>query len=377
MPRRAIAHILPWANVGGTELATVRLADAMRAGGHDSVLYVLDDPKAGEVADLVRDHGFPLARYAHAVPRRANPLPYLAATARLAIDFRRRGIGLVHGADVTGACFAAQAGRLAGARVSSHVRCGHPHLTAIDRWLLKPVERFLFVSGATMGEQDFTWPPGCAEVLYDAAVPPTPLPARAAARAHYGLPEDALVFGMAARIHPQKDHASVVRAAATLRARHPGVRFLMAGDYAQPAHAETFAGLEALMAETGTRDLFVFSGFEDQMARFYAAIDVFVLATHTEGFPLVILEAMGAGRPVIASDVGGVREAVADGVTGFLVPDRDPAALAAAMAALADDPARLAAQGAEAAHMAGTRFGLKRFQREVEAFVTRMLGPAA
>ncbi|OYX13328.1 MAG: hypothetical protein B7Z15_07600, partial [Rhizobiales bacterium 32-66-8] len=288
MPRRAIAHILPWANVGGTELATLRLAEAMRAGGRDTVIYVPDD--AAEVADLVRDHGFALARYAHAVPRRANPLPYLVATARLALDFRRRRIGLVHGADVTGACFSAQAGRLAGARVSSHVRCGHPHLTAIDRWLLKPVERFLFVSGATMAEQDFAWPPGCAQVLYDAAVPPTPLPAPAGARAHYGLPEDALVFGMAARIHPQKDHAGLIRAAARLRARHPQVRFLMAGDHAQPGHRETFARLDALMAETGTRDLFVFSGFEAQMARFYSAIDVFVLATHTEGFPLVILE---------------------------------------------------------------------------------------
>ncbi|OYW30865.1 MAG: hypothetical protein B7Z45_11005 [Azorhizobium sp. 12-66-6] len=86
MPRRAIAHILPWANVGGTELATLRLAEAMRAGGRDTVIYVPDD--AAEVADLVRDHGFALARYAHAVPRRANPLPYLVATARLALDFR-------------------------------------------------------------------------------------------------------------------------------------------------------------------------------------------------------------------------------------------------------------------------------------------------
>ncbi|MEW6254328.1 MAG: glycosyltransferase family 4 protein [Pseudomonadota bacterium] len=376
MPRRAIAHILPWGNVGGTELATLRLAEALRAGGYENVVYVPRLPGAESVVDLVRESGFPFARYAQVAPRKANPLPFLANITRLALDFARRGVGLVHGADLAGAYFTARAARLSGARATSHVRCAHPRLAAVEHWLLKPVERFVFVSHATVEEQDFACPPSAADVLYDAALPPASY-ARAQARAHYGLPADALVLGMAARIHPQKDHASLIRAAALLKPYHPGLRVLMVGDHRDtPAHRTRFAELECLMAETGTRDMFVFPGFEAQMPRFYAALDVCLLASHTEGFPLGILEAMGAGLPVIASNVGGVREAVEDGVTGMLVGDADVPGFAAAIRRLAEDPALIARMGAAARDAALGRFGPERFAREAQAFARRMLGPA-
>ncbi|MEW6122222.1 MAG: glycosyltransferase [Pseudomonadota bacterium] len=375
MRRRVIAHVLPWGNVGGTELATVRLAGALRAGGYANRLYVPHLPGADEVADLVRDHGFPLGRYTQVAPRKANPLPFLANTAGLAADFVRNGVGLVHGSDIAGAYFTAWAARLSGAHATSHVRCAHPALAPVERWLLKPVERFLYVSRATIGEQDFSCPPDAVEVLYDAASPPAPVP-RAEARAHYGLPPEALVLGMAARIHPQKDHESLIRAAAILKPRHPGLRFLMVGDHSQEAsHRARFAVLEALMAETGTRDMFVFPGFEDRMARFYAALDVCLLASHTEGFPLGILEAMGAGLPVIASDVGGVSEAVEEGVTGFLAPDGDAAVFAQAITRLAEEPGLRARMGEAARAAARDRFGPARFAREAVAFAGRMLGP--
>lgn len=375
MARRVIAHILPWANVGGTEVATVRLAAALRDHGYANILYVPDLPGAAEVADLVRDHGFALARYAQVAPRRAFPLPFLANVARLAAGFRRRSVGLVHGADIAGACFTALAARAAGARATSHVRCAHPSMTDIDRWLLKPVERFLFVSRATEGDQDFPCALERAEVLYDAAVPPAALVPRHEARTHYGLPGDAVVLGMAARIHPQKDHASLIRAAGLLRRTHPGLRFLMVGDFSEEAsHRAHFAQLEALMAETGTRDMFVFPGFEGDMARFYGALDVALLASHTEGFPLGILEAMGAGLPVIASAVGGVSEAVEDGRTGFLVPDGDAAAFATAIAHLADGGALRHRMGEAARAEALTRFGPERFARQAADFARRMIG---
>lgn len=377
MARRVIAHILPWANVGGTEVATLRLAAALRAHGYANVLYVPELPGAAEVTDLVRDHGFALARYTQVAPRRSFPLPFLANVARLTASFRRRGVGLVHGADIAGACFTALAARAAGAHATSHVRCAHPTMTDIDRWLLRPVERFVFVSRATQGDQDFPCPPERADVLYDAAVPPASLVPRGEARAHYGLPENALVLGMAARIHPQKDHASLIRAAGLLRATHPGLRFLMVGDFSEEAsHRAQFAQLETLMAETGTRDMFVFPGFEGNMARFYGALDVALLASHTEGFPLGILEAMGAGLPVIASAVGGVAEAVEDGRTGFLAPDGDAAAFAVAMARLADDEGLRLRMGDAARTEALTRFGPERFARQAADFARRMIGPS-
>lgn len=373
MSRRVIAHVLPWANVGGTEVATLRLAGALRDGGYANRLYVPRLPGAEEVADLSRDHGFPVSRYDQIAPRKANPLPFFASCARLAAGFVREGVGLVHGADIAGAYFTAWAARLSGAQATSHVRCAHPAMADVERWLLRPVQRFAFVSRATMGEQDFPCPPAKADVLYDCAEPPPAFP-RAAARAHYGLEGEDVVFGMAARIHPQKDHDSLIRAAARLKDAHPRLRFLMVGD-CTGVHREQFARLEALMAQTGTRGRFVFPGFEANMARFYAACDVGLLASHTEGFPLGILEAMGAGLPVIGSDVGGCAEAVEAGVTGFLAPDGDVGAFAAAIGRLAEDATLRAAMGAAARARAATRFGPDRFARDACAFAARLIGP--
>jgi glycosyltransferase involved in cell wall biosynthesis len=74
-------------------------------------------------------------------------------------------------------------------------------------------------------------------------------------------------------------------------------------------------------------------------------MDLFVLSTHWEGLPLVILEAMAQGLPVVATAVDGVPEAVADGETGYTVPHADPAALADALGRLLDDPVRATAMG--------------------------------
>ena len=75
------------------------------------------------------------------------------------------------------------------------------------------------------------------------------------------------------------------------------------------------------------------------------AADIFVLSSRQEGFPITFLEAMAAGKPVIATDVGGCAEAVADGETGLIVPPENPQALAEAISALISDPGRARAMG--------------------------------
>ncbi|GGF65086.1 hypothetical protein GCM10007301_26100 [Azorhizobium oxalatiphilum] len=369
-----IAHIIPWTNLAGTELATLRLAEAAREMGYDNVLYLPDTPDAATLDALYVSRGFPTARFRMPQVSLRRPWPYLANTLALMRDFRRRGVRLVHNGEVMGAYFTALAGRLAGARVISHVRADHPQCTDIDRLLLRPVEHYLYVSASAARHQDFPVRPGQGEVLYDAAPPPpAPVP-RAAARAHYGLPDDAIVFGMPARVSWQKDHATLIRATAQVMRARPDVHVLVVGDTdADAAHREQFAVLTALLAETGTGSHVHFPGFEGEMGRFYAAIDGLVLSTHTEGFPLVLLEAMSLDLPVVATNVGGIPEAVADGETGILVPHEDAPALASAMLRLAEDTPLRAAMGQAGRRRVEERFGRSRFARELSAVYARLL----
>ena len=141
-----------------------------------------------------------------------------------------------------------------------------------------------------------------------------------------------------ARMHPQKGHTYLLQAAAQV----PNATFVLAGD------GPLRAALEAEARDLGVAGRCVFLGERLDVADLLAAADLFVLPSLFEGLPVSVLEAMAAERPVIATAIGGTDEAVAHESTGLLVPPKDPAALAAAIRRLQDDPAaarRLAVAG--------------------------------
>lgn len=357
---------MPFSNIGGTERATLRLAEAAAHCGFENTLYC---PRGAE--DLKRfyhGHAFSTASYDQVEPSYHHPLPYLRASQALAHDMKRRHVRIVHCADILGAHYAAMAGRLAGAYVVSHVRCQHCSITRRDQTFLYPVQKFVFVSKSTWDTFGMNVPPEKAQVLYDGvpAMDSTDVP-RVEIRSRYGLPPDAPVVGMASRVHPCKDFESLILAAKIVAQTFPACRYLIAGDYErEPAHREHFRNLRQMLEETGMSDRFVFAGYEADMPQFFSAIDLFVLSSHGEGLPLVILEAMSAGKAVVATDVGGVREAVQDQQTGLLVPESSPEALAEALLALLGNPERLESF-ARAAREVGLRdFSEKLFQRRVK-----------
>ncbi|MGL4555658.1 MAG: glycosyltransferase, partial [Gemmataceae bacterium] len=98
--------------------------------------------------------------------------------------------------------------------------------------------------------------------------------------------------------------------------------------------------LEELVRREGLAERVVLGGFRPDLEAVLPGLDVAVSSSHTEGLPVALMEAMAAGRPVVATAGGGTPEVVEDGVTGHLVPRNDPAALAAKVIALLDDPAR-------------------------------------
>lgn len=338
MSAPVIAHILPWANIAGTEIATLRLAQIAASLGYRNLLYVPEGPATANFEAFAASYGFRTVRYRQIAPERRNPWPYVRNTFQLAASFVRNKVSVVHCSEIMAAYFAAWAGRIAGAGVISHVRCDQPPQGRLEQMLLHPVQRFVFVSHNTLMRGAVPCSPPRAQVVYEGVPLSCPSSTMQAARSHYGLPSDAFVVGMAARFSPRKDHETLVRAAAILAQRHSDIHFLLVGDHAAPHAQDLVAQLKAAMRLSGTRRFFHFAGLETRMERFYAAIDLKVLATHFEGMPLVLMEAMAAGKPVVASRVSGIPEVVVDGRTGLLVPPREPQALAEAIAAFALSP---------------------------------------
>ncbi|MFF5183532.1 GT4 family glycosyltransferase PelF [Streptomyces sp. NPDC000345] len=161
----------------------------------------------------------------------------------------------------------------------------------------------------------------------------------------------------AGRVDPIKDLETLVRAFALVRERLPGVRLRLFGG--TPRGGEAYRErCAALAAELGHADAVSFEGRVDDIKDAYAAGNVVMLSSISEGFPFTLIEAMSCGRATVSTDVGGVREAVGD--TGLVVPPRDPRAMASAALELLGDPARRRAMGEAARLRVIEQFTLRR-----------------
>jgi len=136
------------------------------------------------------------------------------------------------------------------------------------------------------------------------------------------------VIGSLGRLSPEKGYDLAVQALAEV----PGATLVLVGDGAERTR------LERLAAELGVAERVRVVGWVEEPRRYLAGFDVFLLASRTEGFPLAIVEAMLAGLPVVATEVGSIGEAVQDGATGYLVPAEDTDALASRLREVLADP---------------------------------------
>ena len=187
-----------------------------------------------------------------------------------------------------------------------------------------------------------------------------------ALRAELGVPDGRFLVGWLGRMTEIKRVDDLLRAFAGLREAGADADLLVVGD--GPLRAD----LESLAAELGVRDRCHFTGFRSDVGAIYAACDAIALTSANEGTPVTVIEAQAAGRPVVSTNVGGVRDIVTDGVSGFIVPPGDVDAVAAKLRLLADDPELRDRFGA-AGRPARDRYSVPRLVHDVDVLYRDLL----
>lgn len=151
-------------------------------------------------------------------------------------------------------------------------------------------------------------------------------------RTELGLERDALLVVSAGRLSPEKNYSGMIDAARIVAGKNKNIYFAVFGEGVQRAE------LAGKIALAGLSNRFFLPGFRIDMQTLLWDIDIFVLPSFTEGLPNVILEAFAAGKPIVATAVGGTPEVVEDGISGFLTDPREPECMAKYILRLAEDP---------------------------------------
>lgn len=229
--------------------------------------------------------------------------------------------------------------------------------TAWTRWLIRRMDAVVATSARTaayLEREAVVVPHGIDADAF------RPAPDKAALRVALGLPEGGPLVGCFGRIRAQKGTDLFVAAMVAALSERPDGAALILGR-ATPGNRAFRQGLEERVARAGLSGRIRFGGEVPvgEMARWYAALDLYVAPQRWEGFGVTPLEAMACGVPVVAARVGAFEEQVADGGTGLLIPPDDAGALTAAIREALGDPARLAAWGEAARARVLARFRLE------------------
>ena len=178
---------------------------------------------------------------------------------------------------------------------------------------------------------------------------------------------DPVVVGSAAVMEERKGHRYLLEAARLLKDRGYQIRYLIAGE------GSLRKSLEAMVETLGLREEVRFAGFISDVAAFLAGIDIFAMPSLYEGLGVAVLEAMAAGKPVVATNVGGLAESIIDSMTGFLVAPRDSQALADAIGKLAGEKSLAHEMGQRGAARVQEHFSLETMTAKNEAYYYALL----
>ena len=377
----SVVHAIARLNVGGAALSVLELAREQRARGHDVVVAAGRLAAGEDSMEYVADELNVSVVRLDGLQRELSPLHDARAVAQIRSLLRHRRPHVLHthtakaGATGRVAALAAGSGR---PRALVHTFHGHvlsgyfsPRrervFRAVERLLGRRTDALVAVSeevrddlvafGVAPRERIVVVPYGFD---LDERPPAEAAAARRRLRGELDLPDDAFAVGFAGRLTPIKRPLDLVRTLAALGEHGVDARLVVAGDGEDRAAVEAEA--RRLQVDASCR----FLGFRRDVPDLLHALDAFLLTSANEGTPVVAIEALAAGVPVVATAVGGTATVVTDGVSGFLAPAGDTGALAERLARLAKDPTLGCELGRAGAADVRRRFATARMADELD-----------
>lgn len=365
-PRPRVLRVITRLSVGGPAQQALYLTAALPGRGFDTRLVW--GPSGKDEGRVDPPTGLPNT-YLPYLGRALSPIDDIRAERELTHIMRRWRPQIVHTHMAKAGALGRIAARQADVPVTVHTFHGHVHqshvselrnktFATIERELAKRTDALVAVApwvrdellalGIGRPEQWHVVPAG---VDLDPSL--SLRPDQRVARATLGLPLDGPILGCVDSPAGIKDHATFFEAARRVADRHPDATFVFDDDGEPPEQLKSTA--RRLLG-----DRVVFVGWVHDLPALYAACDVIALTSNLEGTPIALIEASAAGKPVVATRLGGVREVVRDGNTGWLVSPGDPVGMAANITALLDDPAGAKRVGQEGAIWVRDRFGQER-----------------
>lgn len=327
--RLIIAQMLESDGPGGAEMVVLRLAEALRDRGHE-IVPVGPAAGCGWLAAQFEGRGFVPEQF-----RLRGPLDWRCARGLTAM-LRRRGVDVVHSHEFTMGVYGAVSARWAG---SGHVITMHGNQTMTRRWRRRVSLRGAFrLSDAVVAvsqdtkrflDAELALAPGALRVVANGV--PTSTGDRSRVRAELAIDQhDVLVLATGSLV-PRKGHAVLIKAMALQPATGPRWVLAIAGNGAERGT------LESLSRELGVEQRVHLLGHRDDVGDLLAAADIFAMPSLWEGLPLALLEAMSAGKAIVASATSGIPEAITNEVEGLLTRPGDVEQLAAAIGRLSRD----------------------------------------
>lgn len=370
-----IVRVIGRLNVGGPAIQAINLSAKLDNSYSTTLVVGAVGENEGSFEWLAAEQEVALTRMP-SLGREISPLKDTRTLVELVRLLRRLRPVIVH----THTAKAGFVGRMAAwlARVPVTVHTFHGHVfhsyfgssksrlfVAIERFLARRTTRIIAISERQKDEllQYGVGKPDQVDIVplgFDLE-PFSRSTGREAVRAQLGLPEDCPVVGIVARLTAVKNIRFFLEVASAIRAGHPSVRFLVVGD------GELREELNEEARGLGLAQVVHFTGWKKDVAPIYQAMDVVVLTSDNEGTPVSLIEAMASARPVVATDVGGVRDVVQSEATGFVVPKGDLSGFAGAVSFLLEDDELRTRLGARGREEALSRFGLDRLVSDIEA----------